>query len=144
MIHIVTESLYRRKINRFWLSAILFSGVAHHLVMEQHRDPASLPGLDCSSATQNTQWMLPAGTQQLPNSLLHCPQRLQFDWGPLNTQPRHQAAGNALLHEEHRGTAQGSTPWAPACICTRKGMRNNCYLCLIVLVLLHLSFRIYR
>lgn len=130
----MTESLYRRKMNRFWLSTILFLGVAHHLMMVQHKEPASLSVLDCCSALQNTQWLLPADTQQLPNSLLHCPQRLQFDWGPLNTQLRHQAAGNAWLHEEHRGTAQGSTPQAPACICKRKGVRNSSYLCFFVLM----------
>lgn len=138
----VTESLHRRKMSRFWLPTVLFLGVAYHLVRVQHQEPASLSELGCCSAIQNTQCTLPAGTQQLPNSLLHCPQRLQFDWGPLNTQLRHQAAGNALLHEEHRSIAQGSTPQAPACICKRKAMRNNSYLCFIVLMLLYLSFRI--
>lgn len=140
----MTESLHRRKMSRFWLSTILFLGVAPHLVTVQQKESVSLSELGCCSAIQNTQWMLPAGTQQLPNSLLHCPQRLQFDWGLLNTQLGHQAAGNALLHEEHRGTARGSAPRAPACICKRGGTRNNSYLCFIVLMLLYLSFRIYR
>lgn len=142
---IVTESLYRRKMSRFCVSTILFLGVAHPLVMLQNKEPASLSGLDCCGAIQNTEWVLPAGTQQLPNSLLHCPQRLQFDWGPLNTQLRHQAAGNALLHEEHHWTARGSTPRAPACICKRKRWETILtsallYWCFI----LYLSFRIYR
>lgn len=128
----MTESLYTRKMSRFWLSTILFLGVAHLLVRVQHKEPASLSrGLDCCSAIQNAPWVLPAGTQQLPSSLLRCPQRLQFYWDPLSTQLRHQAAGNALLHEEHRGTAQGSTPQAPACICKRKGIRNNSYSALL-------------